>query len=133
MSVSLLALFLAAGFTTPATARNGIELSNEQVENIVRLSYPYVALYNVNNKFALDDSGPMYVGGWNKIRANTTVADHTLQAIARPNNDTLYLTAMIDVRQEPMILESIYAPDLERYNTWTAPKAEPVLEVSGSN
>ena len=63
MVVSLIALFLAAGFTTPATARNAIELSDEQVENIVRLSYPYVALYNVNNKFALDDSGPMSVGG----------------------------------------------------------------------
>jgi hypothetical protein len=28
-----------------------------------------------------------------------------MQSIARPNNDTLYLAAMIDVRQEPMILE----------------------------
>ncbi len=105
MSVSLIALFLAVGFTTTATARNAIELSDEQVEDIVRLSYPYVALYNVNNKFALDDSSPMSIGGWNKILANTTLVDHTLKSIARPNNDTLYLTAMIDVRQEPMILE----------------------------
>jgi hypothetical protein len=81
------------------------ELSDEQIENIVRLSYPYVALYNVNNKFALDDSGPISIGGWNKILASTTLQDHTLQTIARPNNDTLYLTAMIDVRQEPMIIE----------------------------
>ena len=41
----------------------------------------------------------------NEVLANTTLADHTLQSIARPNNDTLYLGAMIDVRQEPMILE----------------------------
>ncbi len=62
-AVLLIALFLAAGFTTPATAQKAIELSDEPVENIVRRSYPYVALYNVNTKFALDDSGPMSIGG----------------------------------------------------------------------
>jgi hypothetical protein len=82
-----------------------VDLSDEQIENIVRLSYPYVALYNVNNKFALDDGAAIYAGGWNDSIANTTLADHTLQSIPRPNNDTLYFFAMIDVRQEPMILE----------------------------
>jgi len=105
LTVLLVALFLTAGFTTPATAQKAIELSDEQVENIVRLSYPYVAMYNVNNKFAMDDSSPMSTGGWNEILALTVLADHTMQSIARPNNDTLYLAAMIDVRQEPMILE----------------------------
>ncbi len=105
IAVSLIALFLAAGFTTPATAQRVIALSDEQVENIVRRSYPYVALYNVNNKFAMDDSSPMYMDGWNKYFASTTLADHTLQSIARPNNDTLYAGALIDVTEEPMILE----------------------------
>jgi hypothetical protein len=86
-------------------AQMTIELSDEEVENIVRRSYPYVALYNINNKFAMDPSSPMSTGGWNKTRANTTLVDHTLKSIARPNNDTLYLAAMIDVRQEPMVLE----------------------------
>ncbi len=101
----LIALFLAAGSATTATAREAIEFSDEQVENIVRLSYPYVALYNVTNKFAMDDSNPLSVGGWNKYLANTTLADHTLQSIPRPNNDTLYGIALIDVTQEAMILE----------------------------
>jgi len=105
IAVLLVALFLAAGFTTQATAQKTIELSDDQVEKIVRLSYPYVAMYNVNNKFALDSSSPMNTGGWNEILALTALADHTMQSIARPNNDTLYLAAMIDVRQEPMILE----------------------------
>ncbi len=103
-SKSALALVLTAAFTATASAQKAIDLSGEQIENIVRLSYPYVAMYNVNNKFALDDSSSMYSGGWNKTLANTTLADHTLQSIARPNNDTLYFAAMIDVRQEPMIL-----------------------------
>ncbi len=60
--MSLAALILAAGFTTPATAQKAIELSDEQVENIVRRSCPYVALYNVNHKFALDESAAAYSG-----------------------------------------------------------------------
>ncbi len=34
-----------------------------------------------------------------------TLADHTLQAIARPNNDTLYVAAMVDVTEEPIVME----------------------------
>ncbi len=98
-------LFGVAGCTQEAREQQAIELSDAQVDNIVRLSYPYVALYNVNHKIALDTSSPMNTGGWNKSVAITTLTDHTLQVIARPNNDTLYLPAMIDVRQEPMVLE----------------------------
>ena len=54
IAVSLVGLFLAAGFATPATAQKAIELSDEQVENIVRRSYQYVAMFNVIQKFALD-------------------------------------------------------------------------------
>ena len=105
ITVLLMALFLAAGFTMPATAQEAIELSDEQVENIVRRSYPYVAMYNVNNKFALDSNSPMWIGGWNEYKVPESLLDHTVKAIARPNNDTPYWTAMIDVRREPMILE----------------------------
>ncbi len=105
-AVVLIALFLAAGFTTLATAQKAIELSDEQVENIVRRSYQYVALYNVNNKFAMDPGNPLSPGGWNRVRANTALADHTLKAIARPNNDTLYVVAMLDLHEEPVILEA---------------------------
>ena len=82
-----------------------VELTDDEVENIVRLAYPYVALYNVNNKGALHPTNPMSTGGWNRIKANTTLADHTLKMIARPNNDTLYVAAAVDLRAEPMILE----------------------------
>ncbi len=71
-AVSLVALFLAAGFTMPATAQKAIDLSDEQVEDIVRRSYQYVAMYNVNNKFAMDPGNPLSPGGWNRIKANTT-------------------------------------------------------------
>jgi len=108
-SASLVALFIVifgvTGCTQEAREQQAIELSDEQVENIVRRSYPYVALYNVNQKFALDSSSPMWIGGWNETKGADRLLDHTVKAIARPNNDTLYWTAMIDVRREPMILE----------------------------
>lgn len=91
----------------PASAGTGkvIELGDADLENLVRRSYQYVAMFNVNNKFALDEANPMGTGGFNKAKANTALADHTMRAIARPNNDTLYTVAMIDVTAEPMVLE----------------------------
>ncbi len=63
-------------------------------------------MYNVNNKFAMDPTNPLSTGGWNRIKANTALADHTLKAIPRPNNDTLYVAAMLDLRAEPIVLEA---------------------------
>ncbi len=82
-----------------------VELTDEQIENIVRRSYQYVAWYNVNNKFALDFNAPGNTGGWNKLQANTRLLDHNMKAIARPNNDTLYLNLMMDLRKDPMIID----------------------------
>jgi hypothetical protein len=84
----------AGGVAKPAPA-----LSDEQVEDLVRRSYPYVAMYNVNNKFAMKQ------GGWNTVVADTSLKDHAMREIARPNNDTLYISALLDLRTEPMVLE----------------------------
>lgn len=72
--------------------------SDEQIENIVFHSYPFVAMYNVNNKFALG------AGGWNRCEADTKLKDHTMKDIARPNNDTLYLGCVLDLRKDAAVL-----------------------------
>jgi hypothetical protein len=72
---------------------------NREIENLVRRSYQYVAMYNVNNKFAQKQ------GGWNTVDADTQLKDHTMREIARPNNDTLYIGCMLDLRKDPVILE----------------------------
>ena len=95
----LVSLFLVAGFTAPAAAQEKANLSDEQIENIVRRSYQYVAMYNVNNKFALKQ------GGWNTCDADTELKDHTMREIARPNNDTLYIGCMLDLRKDPVVLD----------------------------
>ena len=73
-------------------------LTDEQVKEIVKRSYQYVALYNVNNKFALKQ------GGWNTLQSDTKLKDHTMKDIARPNNDSFYSSALLDLRAEPIIL-----------------------------
>ncbi|MGW8248839.1 MAG: DUF1214 domain-containing protein [Acidiferrobacterales bacterium] len=83
-----------------------LELTDEQVRNIVRQAYRFVAMYNVNNKMAFDSKNPMSTGGLNRFKANTKLLDHTMKAIARPNNDTLYVSALIDLSHEPVIIES---------------------------
>ena len=90
----LVCLVFAAGAQGKETT-----LSDAEIENLVRRSYQYVAMYNVNNKFALKQ------GGWNTCVADTQLKDHTMREIARPNNDTLYIGCMLDLRKNPVILE----------------------------
>jgi hypothetical protein len=91
-------------FAGSAVAKTA-ELDRAQIENIVRRSYQYVALYNVINKAALE-SGQLSTGGWNKLKLNTRLADADVKVIARPNNDTLYQVAMLDLREEPVVLDA---------------------------
>jgi hypothetical protein len=83
----------------PAQDDGGTSLTDEQVVNLVERSYPYVTMYNVNNKFA------MAQGGWNTCVADTQLKDHTLTDIARPNNDTFYVTCMLDLRNDWVVME----------------------------
>ena len=53
-------LFLGLYGTTHA-GETGVKLGDAQIEDLVRRSYQYVAMYNVNNKFALKQ------GGWNTV------------------------------------------------------------------
>jgi hypothetical protein len=105
---SLLMLLVIAGCskeestpvaTTKTDKVSSGNLTDEQIENIVRRSYQYVVMYNVNNKFALKQ------GGWNTCAADTELKDHTMREIARPNNDTLYISCLLDLRKDPMVLE----------------------------
>ena len=103
--VALLSATMAIPLTVKASAQSAAaKLDDAQVANIVKRSYQYVAMYNVNNKGAMDDTNPLSTHGWNKIHKATKLADASMHAIARPNNDTLYQIAMLDLRDEPVIL-----------------------------
>ncbi len=99
VKAGFIALLLVLGFSVQAMAQKSVKLSDEQVKNLVERSYQYVAMYNVNNKFALTN------GGWNTVLADIRLKDHTMQEIARPNNDTLYIGCMFDLRKEAIVLD----------------------------
>ena len=85
--------------TIPVDDQGYAVFTPEQMEDLVKRSYQYVALYNVTNKFA------MAQGGWNTLQSDTQLKDHTLTDIARPNNDTFYSSALLDLRDDAMILK----------------------------
>ena len=85
-------------------ASGNVILNDQQVENILKRSYQYVARYNVNNKFALAETG-MSTRGYNKGLRNTQLLDHTVKAIARPNNDEMYQMAMLDLCKYAAVFE----------------------------
>ncbi len=93
------ALLVLGAYGASHAGGAGVSLSDAQIDNLVRRSYQYVAMYNVNNKFALKQ------GGWNTLAADTKLKDHTMREIARPNNDTLYISALLDLREDPVVLE----------------------------
>jgi hypothetical protein len=78
-------------------------MSDAEIENLVRRSYQYVAMYNVINKGAMMEENPTRTG-WNGTSAAASLLDHTMKAIARPNNDTLYVTTIMDLRAQSVIV-----------------------------
>jgi hypothetical protein len=63
-------------------------------------------MFNVNQKFPLDPvSGDLFMDGFNNPVAATALADHNMKSIARPNNDTLYQGAVLDLRNDPVIIK----------------------------
>ena len=97
--IATLTLLICSLAAAQDDARKAPEMTDQQIENLVKRSYQYVAMYNVNNKFAIKQ------GGWNTLDADTELKDHTMREVARPNNDTLYISALLDLRKDPVILE----------------------------
>jgi hypothetical protein len=99
-AVALLTCLVPATGLTAQSAQP--TLTGAQVDNIVRRSYQYVAMYNVNNKFALKHLAaqkPAGVAEENWLPINR--ADEGIGAILR-----------------------IYVPDLAKMKTWAPPKAD---------
>ncbi len=93
----------AATLMTATTTTFAVELSNEEIDNLVKRTYQYVAMYNVINKGAIQEENPTRTG-WNGTFAAAALLDHTAKSIARPNNDTLYVNTVLDLRSEPVIV-----------------------------
>jgi len=101
---NMLSTILVAFFTLSAGLSFAADLTDKEITNIARRSYQYVAMYNVINNFAMVESNPLGSQGWNKTKFNLELADHTVKAIARPNNDTYYIISMLDLRDDAVVI-----------------------------
>jgi hypothetical protein len=81
-----------------------IDPTSAEAENIVRRSYQYVALYNTLFNWALNHKSPFYSGGWNKTYKAQGLMDASARDVPRPNNDSLYIMSMMDLRAEPVVV-----------------------------
>jgi hypothetical protein len=61
-------------------------------------------LYDTLLNFTFNIKNPFASGGWNKTHYPEGLMDASVRAILRPNNDTLYVLSMLDLRQEPVVI-----------------------------
>jgi hypothetical protein len=74
------------------------------MENLAKRSYQYVALFNTLNDFAVNAKNPFASGGWNKTHYPEGLMDASVRAIPRPNNDTLYVLSLLDLRKDAVVI-----------------------------
>ncbi len=104
-SFTTLLLICGLLFTIPCYSQQPApQLTDNRIEQIVQRSYQYVAMYNVNQKMALAEEG-VTTKGYNRGMRKTDLLDHTVQFIARPNNDVLYQLAMLDLTKDAIVFE----------------------------
>jgi hypothetical protein len=88
-------------------------LTSAEIENLVRRSYQYVALYDTLLGFTFNKKNPFSSGGWNKTHYPQGLMDASVRAIPRPNNDTLYVLSLMDLRKDPVVIH--YPPFSSRF------------------
>ncbi len=96
-------LLIISGFATSAATPT--QMTSAEMENLVRRSYQYVALFNTLNSFAVNAENPFAAGGWNKTHYPQGLMDASVRAIPRPNNDTLYVLSLLDLRQDAVVIQ----------------------------
>jgi hypothetical protein len=87
-----------------ASPLQAADLSQAEMENVVKRSEQYVALFNTLNNFAVNAKNPFAAGGWNKTHYPQGLMDASVRAIPRPNNDTLYVLSLLDLRKDAVVI-----------------------------
>ena len=103
-STNVMAETTAGGLSSPAHPAPAVELSDADAQNVVRRSLQYVALYDTLLNFTFNKKNPFASGDWNKTHYPQGLMDASVRAIPRPNNDTLYVLSLMDLRQDPVVI-----------------------------
>ncbi len=67
-------------------------------------AYPMMESYRTMYVQAIDRTAPGYLGPFNALSHQTTLLGPEFEDIVRPNNDTMYSMAWLDLRAQPMVL-----------------------------
>jgi len=85
-------------------AADTLIMTDADAANLVRRSIQYVALYDTLLNFTFNKKNPFASGGWNKTHYPEGLMDASVRAIPRPNNDTLYVLSMLDLRKDAVVI-----------------------------
>ncbi|MBW1832680.1 MAG: DUF1254 domain-containing protein [Deltaproteobacteria bacterium] len=91
------------------------ELSPTEAADIAEEAYiyafPMMENYRTMYTQAVDRTAPGYVAPFNELVSKTELLGPEFKEIVRPNNDTLYSFAWLDVRAQPIVI-TIYSVQL---------------------
>lgn len=124
-AIAILALTISAGFNMPAQSTESAEIQ-QIAEKAYVYAYPLVLLGETMR--SLPPNHLIHVSAF---------PDASFRLIVRPNADTLYTNAWIDVSKEPMLL---HVPDsggrfylLQFMDAWTETFADPGKRTTGTS
>jgi hypothetical protein len=80
-------------------------------------AYPMIESYKLMFAGAIWKKSPIYDGPFNTLQHKAVLLGPEYTAIVRPNNDTFYSTAWLDLRAEPMVISVPTISD-KRYYSW---------------
>ena len=67
-------------------------------------AYPMLENYRAMYAEAVDGQAKAYIAPFNRFHHTTSLTGPELKAVVRPSNDTLYSSAWLDLRAEPMVI-----------------------------
>jgi hypothetical protein len=90
------------------------EEARETAEEAYIFAYPMIENYRTALNMAVLKDSPGYRGPFNQFTHNRDLLDPSFTDVVRPNNDTLYSMAWLDLRSEPVVISVPEVPD-DRY------------------
>ncbi len=98
-----LALVLAASSFSCSRGPDPVEARALAKEAYI-FAYPMLENYKTMYIQAIDTSSPGYQGPFNTFKHSTTLLGPEFTDVVRPNNDTIYSFAWLDLRAEPIVV-----------------------------
>ena len=119
-TISLIAVVLAMTLSSAVYAQKA-EVSPKEAKAIAKeayiYAYPMLEHYKMMFALAIWKESPAFDAPFNEIKNKAVLLGPEYTAIVRPNNDTFYSRAWLDLRAEPMVI-SVPAISDKRYYSW---------------